>query len=423
MSWSRRQFIKSSGIAVGAIPFISLANGLSNSSEIKVGLVGCGGRGTGAIVQALTADPQVVVTALADVYQDRIDQTLNVLNKRDSSRVKVPIEKQFLGFEAYKKLIDSDVDVVLLCSPPNFRPDHIEYAVLANKHVFCEKPVAIDIPGLKRVMESVRLSKERNLKLVSGFCFRYSTPNREIMERVKDGAIGDIKSITTFRYGGELTLQPKQKEWSDFDYELRNWYNYQRFAGDLIIEQSIHSVDYMNWLMNNELPKFVAATGGRQSKPWNKNGNTYDHFAVEYDYGNGVKGMHFARQQNGADSRNTVEAVGTKGYLDVNIMRNYSIQGESPYLYSGPINNMYQTQHDELFSAIRSKKDLNDGDFMVNSTLLAIWGKIAAYTGKRLSYDEIMNSTEILGPNSAEYSREFVLDPNEIARPGLKKFL
>lgn len=423
MSWSRRQFIKAGGIALGTAPFISLAGQLGAKDVIKVGLVGCGGRGTGAIVQALSADPQVKVTALADIYADKLNQTLDILNKRDKSRIDVPKEKQFVGFDSYKQLIDSDVDVVLLCSPPNFRPDHIEYAVKANKHIFCEKPVAVDIPGLKRVMESVKQAKERNLKLVSGFCFRYSTPNREVMSRIQNGAIGDIKSITTFRYGGELTLNERQPDWSDLDFELRNWYNYQRYSGDLIIEQSIHSVDYMNWLMQNNLPKVVSATGGRQSKPWNTKGNTFDHFAVEYDYGNGVKGMHFARQQNGTDSRNSVEALGSKGMLDVNIMSNYTIHGESPFVYKGAINNMYQTQHDELMQAIRNNTPLNDGDFMVNSTLLAIWGKVAAYTGKRITYDQIMNSAEMLGPNSTDYSKQMELDPAAIAKPGLTKFI
>lgn len=423
MGYSRREFIKTTGIALGTVPFMSLADELHNDVKIRVGLVGCGGRGTGAVMQSLSAHPSVNVVALADVFEDQIDQTLQVLQKRDSNRVDVPKERQFVGFDAYKKLVDSDVDLVLLCSPPNFRPDHLEYAVSAGKHVFCEKPVAVDIPGLKRVMESVKLSKERDLKLVSGFCFRYSAPNREIMNRVRAGAIGDITAITTFRYGGELTTRPRQPNWSDLDWELRNWFNYQRYSGDLIIEQSIHSLDYMNWLMNNQLPKIVSGTGGRQSKPWDTNGNLYDHFAVEYDYGNGIKGMHFARQQNGTDFRNSVEALGSKGVLDVNIMSKYEIHGESPYMFEGKHNNMYQTQHDELMQAIIENKPLNDGDYMVNSTLLAIWGKVASYTGKRISLDQILDSKEVLGPNSEHYSENMELDPARIARPGLTKFV
>lgn len=423
MNFSRRHFIKSSGIALGSLPFISLADQLGISKTIKVGLVGCGGRGTGAVVQALAADPHVVVTALADAFQDQIDQTLLILNKKDAQRTDVPRERQFVGFDGYRALIDSGVDVVLLCSPPNFRPDHLAYAVEAGKHIFCEKPVAVDIPGLKRVMESVRVSKEKKLSLVSGFCFRYSTPNREIMQRVQNGDIGEIKSVTTFRYGGELTLKERKNTWTDFEYQLRNWYYFQRYASDLIVEQSIHSVDYMNWIMGNKLPKSVSATGGRQSRSWEVMGNTYDHFAVEYDYGDGVKGMHFSRQQNGTESRNSVEVIGNQGFVDVNIMKNYNIHGDKAFEYGGKINNMYQTQHDELMAAILGGKPLNDGDFMVNSTLLAIWGKLAAYTGKRLSYEQVMASTEELGPHSEGYNWSMSPDVTPIAQPGFKPFV
>ncbi|WP_164108444.1 MULTISPECIES: Gfo/Idh/MocA family protein [Sphingobacterium] len=423
MNLSRRHFLRNSGIALGSIPFITLAEKLGISNAIKVGLVGCGGRGTGAVVQSLAADPNVVVTALADAFQDQIDQALLILNKKDAKRIDVPNERQFVGFDGYKALIDSGVDVVLLCSPPNFRPDHLEYAVQSGKHVFCEKPVAVDIPGLKRVMESVRISKEKKLNLVSGFCFRYSEPNREIMKRVRDGAIGDIKSVTTFRYGGELTLKERMNTWTDFEYQLRNWYYFQRYASDLIVEQSIHSVDYMNWIMGNKLPKSVSATGGRQSRSWEATGNTYDHFAVEYDYGAGVKGMHFSRQQNGTESRNSVEVNGTRGFVDVNIMKNYNIYGDESFEYNGKINNMYQTQHDELMAAISKGQMLNDGDFMVNSTLLAIWGKIAAYTGKRISYEQIMDSKEELGPHSDGYNWSMSPDVTPIAQPGFKPFV
>lgn len=423
MNLSRRHFLKSSGMALGSIPFISLADHFGVSNTIKVGLVGCGGRGSGAVVQALAADQHVVVTALADAFQDQIDQTLLILNKKDPNRVDVPRERQFVGFEGYKALIDSGVDVVLLCSPPNFRPDHLEYAVGAGKHIFCEKPIAVDIPGLKRVMESVRISKEKKLNLVSGFCFRYSTPNREIMKRIQGGDIGDIKSVTTFRYGGELTLKERKNTWTDFEHQLRNWYYFQRYASDLIVEQSIHSVDYMNWIMGNKLPKAVSATGGRQSRSWEALGNTFDHFAVEYDYGDGVKGMHFSRQQNGTESRNSVEVTGTTGFVDVNIMKNYNIHGAKPFEYGGIINNMYQTQHDELMAAIQQGQMVNDGDFMVNSTLLAIWGKLAAYTGKRISYEQVMSSKEELGPHSNDYHWSMSPDLTPIAQPGFKSFV
>lgn len=423
MKYSRRNFIKSSSLVLGSLPFASMANSLHENRKIKVGLIGCGGRGVGALVQALSADPDVIVTALADVFPEQLDQALLLAQKKDSVRVDVPKERQFLGFESYKKLIETDVDVVLLCSPPNFRPDHMEYAVSKGKHIFCEKPVAIDIPGLKRVMDSVKTAKEKNLNIVSGFCFRYLQPNREIMQRVLGGDIGDVRSVTTFRCGGENTVKPRLAHYNEMQYQLKNWVYFQRYTADLIVEQTVHSLDYMNWIMNNKLPKSVFATGGRQAWKWDGLGNGYDHFAVEYDYGNGVKGMHFGRQQSGTDNRNSVEVLGTKGNVEVNLMSSYKIYGDKPFEYSGTANNMYQTQHDELMSAIRSGKVINDGDHMVNSTLLAIWGKISAYTGKRISLEQIFSSNEVLSPNSDQFSWDMPEDKLEIARPGMKSFI
>lgn len=423
MNSSRRHFLKASGVLLGSVPFLSFDKSNTADGPIKVGLVGCGGRGNGAAVQAMKADPQVRVVALADVFSDRVAASLEMLRKVDAKRVDVPANRQFIGFDSFRDLIDTDVDVVLLCSPPNFRPDHFAYAVEAGKHIFCEKPVAVDIPGLKRMIDNVRLAKSKNLNVVSGFCFRYSNPNREVVSRILQGGIGDVKSIVTFRYGGELTYVERQPGWSDMEHQLRNWYNFQRYASDMIVEQSIHSVDYMNWIMQNRLPLSVSATGGRQSKALDDFGNTYDHFAVEYDYGAGVKGVHFCRQQNGTDPRNSVEVVGTEGHAEVNIMSNYNIHGPTAYSFVGRHNNMYQTQHDELFRAIRSRTTVNDGDFMVNSTLLAIWGKVSAYTGKRITLEQIMSSEETLGPDSSAYSWELGPDTLPIVRPGLKEFV
>jgi len=423
MNYSRRDFIKSGGVLLGSVPLFSIKHDILDNQTIRVGLIGCGGRGNGAAVQALAADPQVKITALGDIFRDQLERSLSLLSRKDQARVDVPESRQFVGFDSYKKVIDSGVDVVLLCSPPNFRPDHLDYAVRAGKHIFCEKPVAVDIPGLKKVIDSISLSKTKSINLVSGFCFRYSTPNREIVSRIQQGDIGDVKSIVTFRYGGELTYKERQASWSEMEYQLRNWYYYQRYASDMIVEQSIHSVDYMNWIMGNKLPLSVSASGGRQSRLWDRLGNTFDHFSAEFDYGDGLKGIHCCRQQNGTEPRNSVEVMGTKGYSEVNIMKNYDIKGTHPYTYRNPINNMYQTQHNELFAAIRDRKIVNDGDFMVNSTLLAIWAKLSAYTGRRLTLDQIMSSTEELGPRPDSYTWNLEPDNLPIAKPGLKSFV
>lgn len=423
---NRRDFIKNSGIVLGGAaasgPLFTQAAD-QKAKVIRIGLVGCGGRGTGAIFQALDADPDVQVVALADVFADNLSTTLANLKEKYGARIQVSEKTAFLGFDAYEKLLKTDVDVVLLCTPPNFRPAHLTAAVKAGKHVFCEKPVAVDIPGVHQVEEAVKLAKQKKLSIVSGFCFRYSFPNREIMDRLYDGAIGDIKSISTFRHGGELSYRERQPEWNDLTYQLRNWFYFQRYSGDMIVEQTIHSVDFMSWIMKNELPTKVTATGGRQSRPWNKFGNGYDHFNVEYAYTDGFRAFHSGRQQNGTTSRNTVEVMGTKGYANIALNSSYEILGENPWKNTARLNNMYQTQHDELFKAIKENRTINDGDFMVNSTLLAIWGRMSAYSGKTISLDQIRNSTERLGPAAEDYHWDMQVDELIIPRPGSYNFV
>ena len=415
----RRNFIKNGGILLGATSLDFSKTNLDIKKKIKVGLIGCGGRGTGAAFQALEADPDVEIVALADIFPAQLEAALASLKEAHKDRVNVPEKRKYIGFDAYKKLIASNVDVVLLTSPPSFRPDHLAEAVKEGKHIFCEKPMAVDVPGVHKVRDAVKVAKEKKLNLVSGYCFRYSEPNRELAKLVHAGNIGDIYSISTFRLGGELTEKPRQPDWNDLTYQLYNWFFYQRYSGDIIVEQTVHSIDFMNWMLNRGMPKTVSGTGGRQSKPWDKYGNVYDHFAIEFDYGDGVKGFHFGRQQNGTQPRNSVEAVGTKGNMNVGILSSYEIKGQNPWKYSGKMNNMYQTQHDELFRAIRNKEVINDGDFMADSTLLAVWAREAAYTGKIISLDEIENSTKTYGPSSEEYSWEMEIDNARIPRPGL----
>jgi len=403
----RRNFIKNGGIILGATSLDFSNTNLDFKKKIKVGLVGCGGRGTGAAFQALAADQDVEIVALADIFPEQLETALASLKEAHQDRVKVSEKRKYVGFDAYKNLIASDVDVVLLATPPSFRPDHLTEAVKHGKHIFCEKPMAVDVPGVHKVREAVKVAKEKKLNLVSGYCFRYSTPNR------------DIYSISTFRLGGELTEKPKQADWTDLKYQLYNWFYYQRYSGDIIVEQTVHSIDFMNWILNRGLPKTVSGTGGRQSRPWDKYGNVFDHFAIEFDYGDGLKGFHFGRQQNGTQPRNSVEAIGTKGNFNVSLLSSYAINGSNPWKFSGKMNNMYQTQHDELFAAIKNKQVINDGDFMADSTLMAIWAREAAYTGSIISLDEILNSTKTYGPSSDGYNWEMEIDTARIPRPGL----
>lgn len=423
----RRAFLKKTGIVLlgSSLAYQAGALGAMTSlkdSVLKVGLVGCGGRGTGAAAQALKADPNVIITAMGDVFEDRLDEAYDALLKMEGDRVKVDKKNKFIGFDAYQKVIDSGVDVVLLTTPPGFRPDQLTAAVKAGKHVFCEKPVAVDAPGVRKVLEAAKLAKEKNLSVVSGFCFRYDFPNRATFGKVLNGDVGEIKAVSTFRNGGELWYFDRQPDWTQMTYQMRNWYYYNWLSGDFITEQSVHSLDMMSWVMGDVMPIKAIGTGGRQVRVDPKYGNIYDHFAIEFEYANGAKGYHFTRQQSATANRNSVDILGTEGNAIVNIGSKYEINGKEKWKYEGKKNNMYQTQHDELFAAIRSGKPINDGELMAKSTMLAVWGRMVAYTGQSLTWEQAVNSTESLGPANDEYNWDLVYEMPPIAVPGQTNF-
>ena len=422
---TRRQFLKNAGAAAifsaGAFN-MGFSSPIRPKSEksLKVGLVGCGGRGTGAAVQALNADPDVVLHSMADAFEDRLVNSLGLLKKAHGERVKVPKKRQFVGFDACQKLVDSGVDVVLLASPPGFRPDHLTAAIDAGKHVFYEKPVAVDAPGVRKVLQAARTAKEKNLSMVSGFCFRYDLQKQALYGKVLEGAIGDIKSIASTRNGGELWYKDRQSNWTDMEYQIRNWYYHNWLSGDFIVEMFVHSLDMMTWAMGEKMPLTATGTGGRQWRTDKKYGNIYDHFALEYDYENGVKGYCFTRQQQGGSTKNAVEITGSMGnaYYDGN---RHEITGKNKWKYEGEKNDMYQSEHDALFKSIREGKGINDGELSANSTLLGIMSRMAAYTGQTITWDEAMNSTQVLGPETYDWGLKF--SGPEIAIPGKTKFL
>src|SRR5690625_35535 len=423
---NRRDFIKKSAFAAMAVS-LAYPSFLSGSPQmekvLKVGLIGCGGRGTGAAAQALKADPNVVITVLGDIFDDKLQESLHSLTQIDSERVKVPKASQITGFDAYKKVIDSDIDVVLLATPPAFRPLHFEYAAQQGKHIFSEKPVAVDAPGIRRITEAAKIAKQKNLNIVSGFCFRYDNSMRAIYDKVLKGDIGHINSVTTFRNEGEAWFFPREESWSDMENYLRNWYYYKSLSGDFIVEQAVHSIDLMSWAMKDEMPVRAIGTGGRQVRVDKKYGNIYDHFAVEFEYANGEKGYHFARQQAGTTPRNSVDMLGDEGAALINVRGKYEIKGKENWKYSGPKNNMYQTQHDELFAAIRSGNVLDDSKHMINSTLLAILARDVSYSGKTITVDEMLSSKNSLGAEIDSYDWNMKWEPHSIAIPGVTKVI
>lgn len=425
----RRQFLKTTGLALAgtALPFhILRANPQKthlNADTIKIGFIGCGGRGTGAANQALKADANAVLYAVADIFPDKMEKSLTNLQKAHGERANVDTGRRFLGFDAYQKVLDSGVDVVILSTPPAFRPLHIEATVKAGVHMFCEKPVAVDAPGIRRVMAAVKTAKEKGLSIVSGFCWRYHEPKRAAFGKVLDGDIGDLNAVYTTYNTGEIWSFPRQPGWSETEYQLRNWYYHNWLSGDHIVEQAVHSIDFMCWAMGGRTPVRAVGTGGRQVRTDALYGHIFDHFAVTYEYGDGARGFHFCRQQLNCDNSYAAEIWGSKGKALIDCRRDiHQVNGRREWKYEGENNNMYQTQHDELFASIRSGKPINDGELMAGSSLTAIMGRMVAYTGKQISWEEALNSNEKLGP-SDEYSWDLQVKVRPVARPGITEFI
>ncbi len=424
---SRRTFIKTtSAAALGGTMALNIGFPRSsfaiNSDTLKVGLIGCGGRGTGAANQALSADPNVILTHMADIFEDRMELSINSLKELHGERVNVDKSNKFVGFDGMKKVMDSDVDVVILTTPPCYRPQQLEMAVAAGKHIFCEKPMAIDAPGIKRVLAAAKIAKEKKLSLVSGFCWRYHFPKRETFQKVLDGAIGNVTSVySTYNTGG-LWLRDVEPDWSPLKKKMRNWLYYNYLSGDHIVEQAIHSIDMGSWAIGDAKPISATGTGGRQSRIGDEYGNIFDHFGIVYEYDNGVKSFHFSRQQKDCSNSYGVEVMGDKGQAIIDCIRGkHTITGAENWRYKGESNDMYQQEHNELFASIRNGKPMNDGEWMAQSTMLGIMGRMVAYTGQTITYEQALNSTEKLGPDTLDDSTEFADPP--VAQPGITKFI
>lgn len=420
---NRRQFIKSSSAIVlggAAAPYLGLRQSLlgQNAETIRVGLIGCGGRGSGAARQALNADSNVRLTAMGDVFSHRLQGSWDSLKRAAGEKVDVDPAMRFLGLDAYQKVIDSGVDVVILTSPPAFRPRHLKAAVDAGKHVFCEKPMATDAPGLRSVMASVAEAKRKRLAIVAGFCWRYDLPRRALYQRIHDGAIGDIRSIYATYYTGTVNpIVPETQrppDMTDLAWQLRYWQNFVWLSGDSICEQAIHSVDKIAWALREEMPVKAVANGGRQIPA--HGGNIYDHFSVVYEYKSGLRTHLGSRQIAGCYNENSDYIYGAKGTGLINGWRDVRIEGENPWRYQGPKEDMYQVEHDELFASIRKGEPINDGDRMVTSCMMGILGRMAAYTGREVTWEEAMNSQEQLVPDDLDWDRELPVRP--MALPG-----
>jgi len=430
---SRRSFLKSGSAALaGGVAASNLA-GLTpsvyaaGSDILKVGLVGAGGRGTGAASQALHADEKTELVAVADAFADRAVASLGRL-KADKSivdQIKVGDDDIHGGLNGYKDVIEKS-DVVLLATPPGFRPMQFRAAVDAGKHVFTEKPMATDFAGVQSVFETVAKSKEKNLAVLAGFCWRYDFRKKALFERVLDGEIGDVRAV----YGTYLTSPVKPMPAastrpdgiSDIEWMVRNWYNFTWLSGDGLVEQACHTCDWVAWAMGDRPAASVTAVGGRQLPA--EGGNIFDHIELNFVWDNDARGFLAQRQIPGCYNENLCTILGTKGTGKIERRGSTisDLKGNRTWKYEGPTPNMYQQEHDEFFASIRSGNYINDGDRMVNSTMMAIMGRTAGYTGKEVTWEMAMNSKQALVPDVSkgwDSPVEFV----PTALPGVTKFV
>ena len=396
---SRRTLLQTTAATSLALP---LAANAAGSDILKVGLIGCGGRGTGAAAQALKADPGARLTAMGDMFEDRLqkshDSLLALPDVKD--KVNVPKEHRFIGWDAYQHVIDSGVDIVLLTTPPHFRPAHLKAAIEAGKHVFAEKPVAVDAPGVRSVLKTCKLAKQKQLSVVSGLCLRYCYGFQEMMRRIHGGEIGDVHTLYANDYRGGIWYKERQPDWTDMHYQMRNWYYYTWLSGDFNVEQHVHYLDICAWA-KGEYPVQAIGIGGREVRNDPKYGNIFDHHSVTYEFADGTRLVSNTRQMRGCKSDMSAQVFGSQCKANINERRRgiYIEQpGQERWTYSGKSNNFYQTEHDEMFAGIRSGKPLNNGEYMAKSTLLAILGRMATYTGQLVTWEQALNSKEDLTP-------------------------
>jgi predicted dehydrogenase len=426
---SRRNFLKAS-LAAGASTLVA-GTGMvfaSGSDKIRVGLIGCGGRGTGAgIIHCAQGAPGIELVAIGDIFQDHVssapEEIKTNLQKRNlpvDQIYKVTPETTYVGLDAYQKVIDSGVDMVILTTPPNFRPEHLRAAVDAGKHVFMEKPVAVDPVGVRSVLESSELAKKKGLTLVAGTQRRRQQSLREVIKRIHGGTIGEIVSGQCVRCGGAMRTwredeKEQRPEWSDVEYQIRRWLFWTWLSGDFIVEMHVHNLDIMNWIMQSH-PVQCMGVGGRQARLEPEYGNVYDHFSAEYIYPNDVRIEYIGTQIDKFTSRNDQRVVGTKGsaYMDAG---NATIKGKNPYTFEGSQIDPAVLEYTEMIDSIRKGKAINEGQQIAESTMTAIIGRMSAYTGRALKWDWAMNVSQLnLMPSKLEFLN---LPGKPVAIPGV----
>lgn len=410
---TRRDFMKKTAMTSAAMVAPGVFAATQDSPSLKIGLIGCGGRGTGAATDSHQSSKGVVLWAMGDIFADHLSSSAEQLKKEYKDDFKVTPERSFVGWDAYKGVIASGCDIVILTTPPAFRSIHLAAAIDAGKHVFMEKPVAVDGPGVRSVIESAQKAQDKGLCIVAGTQRRHDVAYRECMDRIHNGDIGDVSAAYCYWNQGGLWMHPREEKWSDMEWQLRNWLYFTWIGGDHIVEQHIHNLDVVNWVMQGP-PVKAMGLGGRQVRTDPAYGHVFDHFAVEYEYANGVKLLSMCRQIDGTASRIAEHIVGTKGSSNANTQ----IKGEKAWRWDGDRPNPYVVEHKHLIEAIRSGQKINEAKRVAESTMTAILGRMSTYTGLEVSWDEALNSQTRLVPDVLEFGD---LPVAPVAMPGTTK--
>ncbi|GAB5444189.1 MAG: Gfo/Idh/MocA family oxidoreductase [Fuerstiella sp.] len=443
---SRRDFVKTTSAAAAAG---SLLTGLSAvqaahtayDETIKLGMIGCGGRCTGAADQAMNTEGPTKLIAMCDAFQHRLDGSLNTLQRKHKDKVDVPAERQFTGLEGYKQLLETDIDLVLIATPPGFRPLHFEAAVKAGKHVFAEKPVAVDAAGVRKFLKATEESKKKDLLVQIGLQRRHERAYMETIKRLQDGAIGDIVAARAYWNGGGVWTRTRAdiektlgRTPTEMEYQVNNWYYFNWLCGDHITEQHIHNLDVINWLMGGP-PVKAQGQGGRQVRTSKEHGEIYDHHMVEFTYGDTPYGkdavmLSQCRHIRGCWNKVDEFAHGSNGSCHIGGARIFDAKGNETWSYGRGGRGGHQQEHHDLFADLRAGKRPNEGEYGAHSTMTSIFGRMCTYSGQELSYEDALNKGKVISPIDENFSMQTTppVLPNEdlsydVPMPGSTKVL
>jgi predicted dehydrogenase len=407
-----RDFLQRAGAAaLGAAAggMVAPAVHAAGRESLKVALVGCGGRGAGAASQILQASPAVKLWALADAFSDRLETALNLLAKgidarydREAhqglpSQIEVPPERRFVGWDAYQKAIDCGIDAVILATTPHFRPVQFAYAVSRGVHAFIEKPVAVDAPGVRQVLAAAEEARKKNLKVAAGFHRRHNTMYQQAIARLQDGAVGELRFLRTYFNHGAMWFVPRQPEWNEMQYQMRNWQHFIWASGDHTCEQQAHSYHVVYWLLGRP-PQSAVGMGGRQVCTGPKYGDVFDHHAIEFTYADGLKLLAQCRQINNCWTNMSECAHGTKGWCEMDQKRGGVIDGKTPWSQRKQVQNPYQVEQNVFVDAILNDTPHNEAELAALSTMMSVMGRMASYSGVEITWDRALGSQVKLGP-------------------------